>query len=102
MIESEDYQELSITYLELSLSDRDAKVLSTLARSVYGCKNVLKRGKKRELLKRLFIKESRASCDFDFSILKWKCYFTKDGQQQPNNFRSLAASIAAVSQEHQS
>lgn len=60
MKDSTKYFELSIMMIELAITNREAKIISNLAKSIYSCKNILKRGKKRELLKRLLTKNSDA------------------------------------------
>jgi hypothetical protein len=55
--ENRTYDELSVSLIELQVTNQNVKTMATLAKSVYSCKNILKRGKKRELFKQYFQKQ---------------------------------------------
>jgi hypothetical protein len=46
------YFELTLALIELSITNKNVRTIASLAKSVYSCKNILKRGKKREFIKR--------------------------------------------------
>ncbi len=51
--DSDKYFEFSIILADINVSNKIAKIISTLSKSIYSCKNILKRGKKRQLFKKL-------------------------------------------------
>jgi len=53
------YSELTVSLFELNLTNRNIKTLATLGKAIYGCKNILKRGKKRELFQHLLSKSTK-------------------------------------------
>ena len=53
------YSELTISLLDLTLTNRSMKILASLAKAAYGCKNILKRGKKRELFQHILAKSKK-------------------------------------------
>ena len=48
-----------MSLVELQLTNRNIKTLSNLGKAVYGCKNILKRGKKRQLLQHIISKSNK-------------------------------------------
>lgn len=41
------FSELTISLIEMEISNKNVKILAALAKAVHSCKNILKRGKKR-------------------------------------------------------
>lgn len=51
--------EVDASSLEVNISNTNAKAITLMAKSLYSCKNILKRGRKRDLI-RSFVKGSKA------------------------------------------
>jgi len=49
--ENRQFDELTASLIEIYVNNRNCKIISNLAKSLYSCKNILKRGKKREFFK---------------------------------------------------
>jgi hypothetical protein len=50
---------LTLSLVEVHASNRNVKVLANLGKAVYGCKNIIKRGKKRQLLQHIISKSNK-------------------------------------------
>jgi hypothetical protein len=50
---------MSVAVFEVFVSQDNAKIITTVAKSVYSCKNIMKRGKKRELVRKYIAKQSK-------------------------------------------
>ncbi len=51
--------ELTLSLLEFNITNRNIRTLANLGKAVYGCKNILKRGKKRQLFQHILSKSKK-------------------------------------------
>ena len=52
-----------VSFFDLRICQRSVTVVSNLAKDVYSCKNVIKRGKKRRFFRALFKRKRTSSAD---------------------------------------
>lgn len=85
-----DLVETTIQNIDIQMTNLNAKVISVIAKSIYSCKNIIKRGKKRELVKKILSnlkkdkdmeEQTPNPTSFIIDIKQWKLMFYE--QEEP-------------------
>ncbi len=94
-----------MSLVELYLTNKNVKTISNLGKAVYGCKNILKRGKKRQLLQHILSKSDKLKkpndlkrvVQIDFEIERYRLIMSALDipKDQDNNIflKSLASNL---------
>ena len=73
--------------LELNITNTNARSLTSMAKGLYSCKNILKRGKKRELI-RSFLQtkpqqKSKGFSEISCEISQWRILLSYEDSEKP-------------------